>query len=49
MPLFVLSLYGLLLLGELTVWLLLLVKAYHHEVFKLPVVGDIAQMLADKN
>jgi uncharacterized membrane protein len=49
MPLFVLSLYGLLLLGEITVWLLLLFKAYKNEAFKLPVVGDIAEMLADKN
>lgn len=47
-PLFVLSLYGLLLLGEITLWLLLIFKAYQHEVFKLPLVGDIAEMMADR-
>ncbi|MFZ0705073.1 MAG: hypothetical protein WAM71_05675 [Candidatus Korobacteraceae bacterium] len=43
MPLLVLSLYGLLVLAELTLWLLLLFKAYQRERFKLPVVGDIAE------
>lgn len=47
-PLFVLSLYGLLLLAELTLWLLLLFKAYQHEEFKLPAVGDIAEMWANR-
>ncbi len=45
-PLLVLSLYGLVLLAELTLWLLLLYKAWQHEMFKLPMVGDIAERLA---
>jgi uncharacterized membrane protein len=45
-PLLVLSLYGLVLLAEVTLWLLLLFKAYEYERFKLPVVGDIAERLA---
>ncbi len=48
-PLLVLSLYGLLLLAEITLWLLLLYKAYEHEMFKLPIVGDIAETWADRN
>ncbi len=49
MPLLVLSLYGLLILAELALWLLLLYKAFQHETFKLPVLGDIAETLAAKN
>lgn len=45
-PLLVLSLYGLLFLAELMLWLLLLFKAYQHEYFKLPLLGDIAERLA---
>ncbi len=45
-PLLVLSLYGLVLLAELTLWLLLLYKAYQHETFELPGVGDVADRLA---
>jgi uncharacterized membrane protein len=48
-PLFVLSLYGLLLLAEITLWLLLLYKAYQNERFKLPLVGDIAETWADRS
>lgn len=49
MPLLVLSLYGLLILAELTLLLLLLYKAFQHETFKLPALGDIAETLAAKN
>lgn len=49
LPLLVLSLYGLLILADLTLWLLLLFKAYQHETFKLPLVGDIAESYAAKN
>ncbi len=45
-PLLVLSLYGLLWLAELTLWLLLLYKAYQHEMFELPGAGEIAERLA---
>ncbi len=34
---------GLISLGWLFVWLLLVVKAYHHERFKLPWIGDFAE------
>ena len=45
-PLLVLSLYGLLFLAEFILWLLLLYKAYRHEMFKLPLIGDVAERLA---
>lgn len=38
------SLLGLL---ELVLWILLMVKAYNREWFKLPVVGDIAEKQAN--
>lgn len=47
LPLLVLSLYGLLILAELTLWLLLLFKAYEHETLKLPLVGDLAEKWAE--
>ena len=34
---------GLIGLAWFFIWLLLVVKAYHHEMFKLPVVGDLAE------
>lgn len=49
MPLLVLSLYGLLVLAEFMLWLLLLFKAYKHESFKLPFVGDLAESWAEGN
>ena len=49
LPLLVLSLYGLLLLADFALWLLLLFKAYQHELFKLPVVGNLAEALAVKH
>lgn len=49
MPLLALSMYGLLILAELTLWLLLLYKAYQYEVFKLPFVGAIAEKWAERN
>src|SRR5208337_1531130 len=33
-------LYGL---AVLALWLLLVIKAYQHEMFKLPIVGDLAE------
>ncbi|MGA3318968.1 MAG: hypothetical protein ABSC64_21335 [Candidatus Korobacteraceae bacterium] len=38
--------YGLLGLAELALWILLVVKAYQHEMFKLPIVGDLAEKQA---
>ncbi len=36
-------LYGL---AVLALWILLVIKAYQHEMFKLPVVGDMAEKQA---
>ncbi|HLI62712.1 MAG TPA: hypothetical protein VKV05_04890 [Terriglobales bacterium] len=33
-------------LAVLALWLLLVIKAYQHEIFKLPVVGDLAEKQA---
>jgi uncharacterized membrane protein len=46
LPLLALPLFGLLVLAEFTLWLLLLVKAYQHEMFKLPIVGEAAASFA---
>ncbi len=34
---------GLIGLAWFFVWLLLVVKAYHHQLFKLPYIGDLAE------
>jgi uncharacterized membrane protein len=39
---------GLIVLAWFFLWLLLVVKAYYHETFKLPYVGDLAQEWADR-
>jgi len=42
-------LFGTLIwLISLVVWVLCMVKAYQHERFKLPIVGDIAENIAGK-
>jgi len=33
-------------LGFFIVWLLLVIKAYQHEMFKLPIIGDMAEQQA---
>jgi len=48
LPLVALPLFGLVMLAEFTLWLLLLVKAYQGEMFKLPFVGDLAEQLIDQ-
>jgi len=47
LPLLALPLFGLVLLAELTLLLLLLVKTYQGERFKLPIIGDLAEERAD--
>jgi len=37
----------LLLVGELVIWLVLVLKAYQGQKFKLPVIGDIAEQQAN--
>lgn len=46
LPLLVLPIYMLLGLAELALWILLVVKAYQHQIFKLPIVGDMAEKQA---
>lgn len=45
-PLLMFPIWGLLGLAELALWILLVVKAYQHEMFKLPIVGDLAEKQA---
>jgi uncharacterized membrane protein len=46
-PVLMFGLWGLLGLAELALWILLVVKAYQHEMFKLPIVGDLAEKQAN--
>ena len=46
-PVMMFGLWGLLGLAELALWILLIVKAYQHEMFKLPIVGDLAERQAN--
>jgi uncharacterized membrane protein len=46
LPLMMFPIWGLLGLAEFALWLLLVIKAYQHEMFKLPVVGDLAEKQA---
>lgn len=46
MPLLILPVYMLLGLAELVLWILLVVKAYQGVMFKLPIVGDLAEKQA---
>lgn len=39
-------LWGLWSLALLVLWLLLVIKAYQHQIFKLPVIGDMAEKQA---
>ncbi len=45
-PVLMFGVYGLLGLAEVALWILLVVKAYQHEMFKLPIVGDLAEKQA---
>src|ERR1039457_311108 len=42
----IIPLWGLLGLAEFALWVLLVIKAYQHQMFKLPVVGDLAEKQA---
>src|SRR5271157_6057816 len=46
-PVLMFGVYGLLALAELALWILLVIKAYQHEMFKLPIVGDLAEQQAN--
>jgi uncharacterized membrane protein len=41
-----LAIWPLLWIGEVILWILLVVKAYQGEMFKLPFVGDLAEKQA---
>lgn len=45
---FGLGLFGLLGLVSLILWILLMVKAYQHETFRVPIAADIADSIAGK-
>ena len=47
MPLIMFPIWTLLGLGELALWILLVIKAYQHQMFKLPIVGDLAEKQAN--
>ncbi len=46
MRVLVFPLAGLIGLAWFFLWVLLLVKAYQHELFKLPIIGDLAEQRA---
>src|SRR5271157_5164311 len=46
LPFFMFGIWSLLGLAELALWILLVFKAYNHEMFKLPIVGDMAEKQA---
>lgn len=46
LPLLVFPIWGLLGLAEFALWILLVIKAYQHVMFKLPIVGDMAEKQA---
>ncbi len=47
LPLIMFPIWGLLGLAEFAVWPLLVIKAYQHQMFKLPIVGDLAEKQAN--
>ena len=47
-PILGVILVGLITILEIILWILLMIKAYQHERFKLPIVGDLAENLAKK-
>ncbi len=47
LPLIMFPIWGLLGLAEFALWVLLVVKAYQHQMFKLPIVGDFAEKQAN--
>jgi uncharacterized membrane protein len=46
MRVLVFPLVGLIALAWFFLWVLLVVKAYQHELFKLPIIGDLAEQQA---
>jgi len=46
LPFLMFGIWSLLGLAELALWILLVFKAYQHEMFKLPIVGDMAEKQA---
>ena len=46
LPFLMFGVWSLLGLAEFALWLLLVYKAYQHEMFKLPIVGDMAEKQA---
>jgi len=46
-PLLGVLIWGLVCLAEVILWVLLLLKAYKGEMWKLPVIGDISEKQAN--
>jgi uncharacterized membrane protein len=46
-PLFIVLLWGMVLLAVFLIWVVLIVKALQGEMFMLPVVGNFAELYAD--
>ena len=46
-PFFGVMIWGLVCLAELILWVLLLLKDYNGQIWKLPVIGDIAEKQAN--
>jgi uncharacterized membrane protein len=47
LPLMMFPIWGLRGLAEFGLWLPLVIKAYQHQMFKLPIVGDLAEKQAN--
>jgi uncharacterized membrane protein len=47
LPLMMFPVLGLLGIAEFALWLLLVIKAYQNEMFKLPIVGELAEKQAN--
>ncbi|MGA9645449.1 MAG: hypothetical protein WBQ76_05965 [Candidatus Korobacteraceae bacterium] len=43
----IIPLWGLFVLACIALWLLLIIKAYQHQMFKLPFIGDLAEKQAN--
>ncbi len=41
-------LYSMILISDFILWVLLIFKAYKHEMFKLPIIGNLAEEYSNK-
>ncbi len=45
---FIMVLYPMIMIVSLILWILLMIKAYQYEWFKIPIAGDLAEKLLDR-